>query len=188
MDESQLLVVLVGMLDAGIAAYNANPLNTRVLPAGLIATRGLQPRQQGAPDVPAIVVNFSHKKQIGFPRRKTQYDAVSQQAINVQGQRHESTYHVEAFVPQSPADWQAMSEADVLNIARFIMQSDEAVAALAAQNIGVLRVTDIQSNYIVDDKEQNENVPFFELTFSHRLELSATAPIVSEFANVFNQV
>lgn len=188
MDESQLLVVLTGLLDAGIAAYSANPLNTRPLPDGLIVQRAFQPRQSGAPDGPAILTNFDRKKQIGFPRRFSKYDAANARWLKVQGQRQESTYHIEAMVPQSPADWQAMTEADVLDIARFILQSDETVAALSAQNIGVLRVTENLSNYIVDDKEQNENVPFFEVTFSHRIEFSATTPTIDEFVVSTNRV
>jgi len=100
----------------------------------------------------------------------------------------ESTYHIEALVPQSPADYTGMTEADVLNVACFILQSDAAIATLASLNVGLLRVTQLRSNYIVDDKEQNENVPFFEITFSHRVEVTLTAPTIDEFNTVFARV
>lgn len=189
MDENQLLIVLIGMLDAGLAAYAANPYNTRALPTGITSQRAFQPRQQGAPEGPAIIVNHSGTRQIGFPKRfSKQLNPPDGDWVKVQGQRYESTYHIEALIPQSPAEPNAMTESDVLNVARFILQSDEAVAVLTPQNIGVLRVTDLRSNYIVDDKEQNENVPFFEVTFSHRIEFSAAVPLIDVFKTVFNRV
>lgn len=181
MDESQLLVVLVGLLDTGIAAYNANTYNTRKLPAGLEAVRAFQPRQQGAQITPTIYVNQQETKPVGYPKRQSKWDEADGLMLSVQGQRLESTYHIEALVPQSPTDYTAMTEVDVLNIARFILQSDETIAVLTPQNVGLLRVTRIGSQYIDDDKDQNENVPFFEITFSHRIDVTTTAPTIDEF-------
>lgn len=189
MDESQLVIVLIGLLDAGIAAFNANPFNAaRPLPAGLESVRAFQPRQQGAEIVPTIYVNHAGTKPIGFPKRTAKWDTSTLEMVNTQGNRYESTYHIEALIPQSPADPTAMTESDVLNIARFILQSDSTLATLVPQNIGVLRVTELQANWIVDDKGQNENVPFFEVTFSHRLEFSSTVPTIDVFETVFNRV
>jgi hypothetical protein len=188
MDEAQLLVQIIGMLDAGFAAYNANPYNTKPLPAGIEAVKAFQPRQQGAQITPTVYVNLEDPKRIGFPKRESKWDAQSQLMMHVQGQRMESTYHIEALVPQSPADYTGMTEADVLNVACFILQSDAAIATLASLNVGLLRVTQLRSNYIVDDKEQNENVPFFEITFSHRVEVTLTAPTIDEFNTVFARV
>jgi hypothetical protein len=188
-NEAGLNIILTGLLDAGFAAYTANPFNAaNPLPADITTVRAFQNRQQGANITATVYFEPQDPKPVGYTGRKSNYDQTSGQMISVEGNRYETTYHIEALVPQSPADINAMTESDVLDIARFILQSEGSIATLAAQNIGVLRVTGLQSNYIVDDKGQNENVPFFEVTFSYRRELSTTVPMVEAFDTVFNRV
>jgi hypothetical protein len=188
MDESQLLIQLVTLLDTGIAAYIANPYNTRPVPAGLTSARAFQPRQQGAELTPTIYVNWAGSVPRGYPKRQSKYDADTGLMMHIQGQRMESTYHIEALIPQSPADPDAMTESDVLDVARFILQNDATIETLRPLNVGLLRVTQINSQYIVDDREQNENVPFFEIVFSHRKEVTLTAPTIDTFNTVFARV
>lgn len=188
MDEAELLVQLVSLLDTGFASYNANPFNAKPLPDGITSAKAFQPRQQGAQITPTVYVNLTDPKPVGFPKRESKWDADTGLMMHVQGQRMESTYHIEALVPQSPADYTGMTEADVLNVARFILQSDETIATLTPLNVGLLRVSGMRSQYIDDDKEQNENVPFFEITFSHRVEVTLTAPTIDQFNTVFARV
>lgn len=186
MDENQLLIALLALLDSGIASYVANPLNTRLLPEGLTSQRAFLSRQGDTPEGPAIIVNRTLTRMIGYPRRRSRQ--TDSGWVKTQGQRYESTYHIEALVPQSPAEPTAMSEADVLNVARFILTCDAALVAFRSQNVGLLRVTEIRSNYIEDDKDQNEDVPFFEITFTHRIEFNAAVPLVDVFKTVFQPV
>jgi hypothetical protein len=151
------------------------------LPANLVAIRGNQPRQQGAPTGPAIIVTHSGNVPRGFAKRRNVWDSVNQVMNFEHSQRMESTYHVEALVPQSPATPDAMTEADVLNVARFILQNDAAMALLGAQKVYLLRVAKMDSNYIEDDSDQNENVPFFEITFQYRWSAISTTPTIYDF-------
>ena len=180
MDESKLLLLIISLLDAGIAAYAGGPTP---LPVGLTAQRAFQPRQQGAPVNPAIVVNHTGSVLRGNARRTSVWDASSSSFVYTYSQRMESTYHFEAIVPQSPEDYTAMTEADVLNVARFIVQNDTAISTLLAApgRVSLLRVTKMDSNYIEDDKDQNENVPFFEVTFQYRWSVVSSAPTVESF-------
>jgi hypothetical protein len=186
---SDLNKLLVSLLDAGFAAYTANPYNGgRPLPANIEAVSGMQPRQQGANIDATVYVQLGPQRPIGFPKRTLTWDADNELMMHVQGQRMETTYHIEAWVPQSPATPDAMTEMDVLNIARFILTSDETIATLQPLNVGLLRVLNMPSLFIDDDREQHENVPFFEITFSHRMAITQTAPVVEEFQTVFARV
>jgi hypothetical protein len=188
MDEAQLLILIMACLDAGIAAWNANPYASTPLPADLAAQRGNQPRQEGAPSTPAIIVVHTGNVPRGFPYRKGYWDNTAQAMKYIHGQRMESTYHVEALVPQSPATPSAMTEADVLNVARYILQNDATIQTLLAQGVFLLRVNSMQSNWIEDDKDQNENVPFFEVTFVYRWTQTVGVPVITDVNLVFDRV
>lgn len=189
MSGADLLIQLVSLLDAGFAAYTANPYNaSRPLPSGIEAVQAFQARQQGAQITATVYVNETRARPVGTPKRLSTWDQTNAIMLSVQGQRMETTYHIEALVPQSPAAPDALTETDVLNVARFILQSDETIAALTALNVGLLRVADMPAYYVDDDQEQHENVPFFEITFSHRMAISTTAPTVETFETVFARV
>lgn len=189
MSDAQLLVQLVSLLDTGFAAYTANPYNaSRPLPADIEAVRAYQSRQQGANETATVYLSLAGTKPVGTPKRASVIDPDSGAVLHVQGQRMESTYHIEALVPQSPATPDAMTEMDVLNVARFILQSTETIATLTPLNVGLLRVSDMPTLYIDDDKEQHEDVPFFEITFSHRMAISTTVPTIDAFKTVFARV
>jgi len=188
-DQSQLLIQLISLLDNGFASYTANPYNaSRPLPDGLTSARAFQPRQQGANVTATVYVNALDPRPVGFTKRVDKWDAVNNVMLHTESQRFESTYHIEALVPQSPAAPTAMTEIDVLNVARFILQSSATIETLRPLNVGVMRVGQLRSSYIDDDKEQNENVPFFEIVFTHRTGVTQATPIIDQFDTVFARV
>ena len=188
MDDAALLILLISCLDAGIAQYNGYGDAVPQLPAGTIAQKAFQSRQEGAPDAPAIIVNLSRLVPRGYPRKRNNWNLSTGVMTRTHGQRMEATFHVEALVPQSPATPAAMTEAGVLNVARYILQNDATIATLLAQGVRLFRIDKMDSNYIKDDKDQNENVPFFEITFTYRTAIVESTPFVDNFNPVFGRV
>jgi hypothetical protein len=187
MDDATLLIQLISCLDAGIAEYNTLE-GVPALPAGTISQKAFQPRQEGAPTAPAIIVNLARLVPRGFPKKKNTWNTTTSVMTRTHGQRMEATFHVEALVPQSPATPEAMTAAGVLNVARYILQNDATMATLAAQDVWLLRIDKMDSNYIEDDANQNENVPFFEITFVYRSAITVGTPFVDKFNPVFGRV
>lgn len=161
--EYQLQELLISTIAAGIAAWPG-----AALPVGMTIQQAYQPRQQGVPSGPAIFVH--HKGPAtprGFPKFENYTDPDTQALMRRETQRMESTYQIGALVPQSPATPNQLTEVDVLNIVRRILQGTGTLAILNPQDVGVFRVGTVDSNYFTDDKAQNENNPIFVIILTH---------------------
>lgn len=161
--EWQLQQLLKSTIEAGIAAWPG-----AALPDGIIIQQAFQPRQEGVPSGPAI---FLHHKgpatPRGYPKFENYTDPDTQVFMRSETQRMESTYQIGALVPQSPDTPDQLTEVDVLNIVRRILQGTGTLAILNPQNVGVFRVSTVDSNYFSDDKSQNENNPIFDIVLTH---------------------
>lgn len=173
MRDSALRTLLVSTLTAGIARWTGD-----ALPVGLTVQQAYQPRQEGVPLGPTI---FFHPKDRTPVGTMSANDTISDdQTIfnHTQHQRVESTFQISALVPQSPADTDAMTEIDVLEVMRWLLQDSVTIATLAPLNVGVLRVTKLSSSFFEDDRHQNENEPMFDIILSHGDTVTTSTPII----------
>lgn len=171
--ETQLQKLLISTIAAGIAAWPGV-----ALPVDLIVQQAFQPRQEGIPTGPFITVYHKGPAQPrGFPKFRNYTD--SNVLMREQRQRMESTYVIGGLIPQSPATPDALTEVDVLTIIRTIMQGTGTLNILNAQDVGVFRVTQVDSNYFQDDKAQNENNPMFSIVLTHSDVVTYPAPSIT---------
>lgn len=156
--------------------------------SGVKLARSFQSRQQGANSSPYVYFVKVGDHRYGHPERKDEYAAGSGDFTHTEIQQYESTYQFSAWVPQDPKDVTGLTESDILNVVSGIMQSDALLAAFRAQGVGILRVTDVRNPYIVDDHDQFEAVPSFDVTLTHKRTSVSTIPAVAAYDLNFGRV
>lgn len=74
-----------------------------------------------------------------------------------------------------------MTAMDIAKAASDILQGDKGLAAMGAQRVRPLRITSIRQIHFVNDSDQYEANPSFDITLSHVQTVSGTTPPVSQF-------
>ena len=156
--------------------------------SGVKLARSFQSRQQGANSSPYVYFVKVGDHRYGHPERKDEYAAGSGDFTHTEIQQYESTYQFSAWVPQDPKDVTGLTESDILNIVSGIMQSDAIISAFNAAGVGILRVTDVRNPYIVDDHDQFEAVPSFDVILTHKRTSVSTIPAVATYESNFGRV
>lgn len=146
--------------------------------SGVKLARSFQPRQQGASSAPYVYFFKVGDHRHGSPQRKDVFDASTSTFTHTEIQQYESTYQFSAWVPQDPKDVTGLTESDILNTVSGIIQSDSILAAFRSQEVGILRVLDVRNPYIVDDHDQFEAVPSFDVILTHKRVSVSTIPAV----------
>ena len=173
MNDKQLAALFMAQLLPAIQAASGL--------AGVKLARNFQPRQQGANSSPYAYFYKVGDHRYGHPERKDVFNAQANAFTHTEIQQYESTYQFSAWVPQDPKDVTGLTESDILNVVSGIMQSDALLAAFRAQGVGILRVTDVRNPYIVDDHDQFEAVPSFDVTLTHKRTSVSTIPAVAAY-------
>lgn len=153
--------------------------------SGVKLARNFQSRQHGANSGPYVYFVKIGDRRYGSPAKKDHYAPLTGDFIHTETQQYESTYQFSAWIPQDPANVTQLTESDILNAVSGIMQSDVALAAFQAQEVGILRVTEVRNPYIVDDHDQFEAVPTFDIVLTHKRQRVTTIPAVTTYeANI----
>lgn len=90
-------------------------------------------------------------------------------------QQYETVVQFEAWVPQTDSPTERTA-ADYVELAADILATPSSVEKLAAQGVGILRITDIRNPYFVDDRDQNSASPSFDLTLTHKRAITTNGP------------
>lgn len=80
------------------------------------------------------------------------------------------------------------SAKDICKVASDILQGDEGLAALAVQRVRPLRVTDIRNLQFVNESDQYEMMPNFDITLVYPQVVESTTPPVDAIEPVFGRV
>ena len=175
---SALNIILIPIMEAGLTAR------------GLTATvkRTNQPRQQGTPSAATVFFFHAGTTPYGFVRRKDWWDATTSTMYHKEEQYQWTRYQINALAPQSPGAPTAATAADYVKAAAQTMQSDAARAALLAQKVGVLRISDVISTYFQDERGQNEESPSFDLILGHKDELITSGDFITNYTFAIDSV
>ena len=156
--------------------------------SGVKLARNYQSRIHGANSSPYVYFVKTGDHRHGSPARKDAYDPQTGDFTHTETQQYETTYQFSAWVPQDPKDVTGLTESDILNTVSSIMQSDAILSAFSAAGVGILRVTDVRNPYIVDDHDQFEAVPSFDVTLTHKRTSVSTIPAVATYESNFGRV
>lgn len=143
-----------------------------MMPAGVALARNYQLKQEGTPSIPTVYFVKIGDRRYGHPSRRDVWDADQGVFVHTERQVYISTYQFQATEPTS----QELTASDILNTVSGIIQSDKILSAFLAAGVGVQRVTDVRNPYIVDEHDQFEAVPSFDIVLSHWRDTVASVP------------
>ena len=93
----------------------------------------------------------------------------------------ETTFLISTLVRQSPRRPTSQTASDILYQVSEILQSDVTIAFFNTQGVGLGRVIDLPMLYFIDDKEQYEAQPNFEINLYHDRVTTRVTPPIDEF-------
>jgi hypothetical protein len=99
--------------------------------------------------------------------------------VHIETTVFETTFQFSALSTQNPSNVSQLTAADILNYARYVLQSGSTIATLEAQGVGVLNVRQVRNPSFRDDKDVFEYSPSFDVTFTHKQIIITAVPAVT---------
>lgn len=146
----------------------------------VVVQQANQPTQQGIPTNPTVYFYKVANKRFGFLERKDDWNPNTARMDHHERQYYETTFRIQALVLQSVTS-PTYTASDLANEVASILQSDNTLAILNAQGVGILRITEISNPYFTDDRDNFEALPSFDFTLLYLNDRFSTNPIVDTF-------
>lgn len=157
--------------------------------SGVAVRAVFQPSTVGTPQGPQITFQSISDVRYGALRR---LDVPSSDPLkHVEMQWWETTLQIGATARLTPEQTSApgtRTAMDICKIASDILQSDTGLSALAAKRVRPLRVTSIRNLQWVNESDQYEAMPNFDLTLVYPQTIETTTPPVVTFEPVTGRV
>jgi inosine-uridine nucleoside N-ribohydrolase len=125
------------------------------------------PLQGGANTTPTVYLQKLYDHAYANPKKRSVWDEESETMIQTQSQVYESTYQINGFVIIDPTAENIMTASDLTTIVSQILQSDVAIQSFRAQGVELYRIDSIRNPYFLDDKNQFEAAPSFDVVLIH---------------------
>lgn len=141
--------------------------------------RAQQPMTVGANTAPTIYAQtIIPARRVGWLGRKDR-DLLGIDLSHTETQWLETTLQLNGLAWRPPTAIDLPSAADITAAAASILQSDAGLAAMGAQRVRPLRITEVRQIYFVNERDQYEANPSFDIVLSHvQIRESATPPVV----------
>lgn len=173
--EDALFTLVKSTLDAGFSAAGADF-------AGVTVTQKFQPRQTGLSSGKVVYMEEVLSRRYGSMKRK---DVQSGDAFtHTEIQIWETTLQISAAHTRNPSALSPVAAMDLAKRASAILQGDAGLAALAAGGIRPLRVTDIRKIPFVNDADQWETMPTFDIVLTYADSIVSATPAATIEQNV----
>ncbi len=151
----------------------------------VVVKQRYQARTVGVPDPPAIFLHiFGHKRFGVLGRHERQPPTPGADMIHEETQIWECTVQISGFVWRNPeaADFLTLpTSGDLVKMASNILQSDKGLAALAVQNVRPLRVTEFRNVTVINDRDEYEHNPSFDIVVTYPETRQSASPPVAQF-------
>jgi len=169
--DNTLIQLFLPIIKAGLIADGFN---------NVVVQQANQPTQQGIPTAPTVYFYKTGNRRYGFLGRNDKWDAMSSTMVHHEHQYYETSFRIQTLVLQN-VKTPSYTASDLANEVACIMQSDNTLAVLNAQGVGILRVTDISNPYFTDDRDNFEALPSFDFTLLYLNDRLSTTPIVDTY-------
>jgi hypothetical protein len=176
--EAQLSILLQSVLTAGLAARGVTAQ----------VQQDQQARQQGTPSAATVFFHHIGTVNVGWPEKSDVWNAGNGNFDHTETQRRESRYQIGALAPRTPGDPTLPTPADFCLAAAAVLQSDVTIATLQASSVGVQHITEIRSTYFVDDRQQNEENPTFDVILSYQDVFTTSTPKITTISETVESV
>lgn len=156
--DSQLQTIIQAALIAGFAARGVT----------CSVQQNNQPRQFAAPTGPGAYHTYGSRKNWGWPAYKDTWNETTQQFDKTRVQVVHTRFTIAGCSAQSPGSPNALSSADISQMASDILQDEDFIASLVAQQCNVFRVQDLPGVWFQDSSGQNVLWSSFDIIFTHK--------------------
>lgn len=169
---------------AGLTARGAGFTDVQVLQV-------YQPQTEGIPSGPTVTMQPVGSRRYGALGRAYAPTGNPDLMAGTMIQWWTATWQIGATARRNPQDANFLtlpSAMDICKAASDILQSDAGLAALAVERVRPLRIADIRLIQWVNESDQYEAWPLFDLTLVYPEVLSTTTPPVVTFEPVTGRV
>ncbi len=129
-----------------------------------------QPTKQGVKDSSVYFFSVSDNN-LGFVKRDSVWNGTIM--TYTETQIIESTYQISVLLKQNP-NVISYTAKDILQKIASLLQSSLVIATLKNAGVSVMRITQIRNPYFLDDKDQYEASPSFDVIFQHEHKQDST--------------
>lgn len=178
MNDNALFRLIIATLGAGMTAAGST----------IAIQQSYQPTQQGVKTAPCLYIHKVGDRRAGWPARTDVYDSDTDDMVHTEIEQYETTFQISSLATQNPADTSAKTASDWLNLAAYVLQSNNTVNTFEAQGVGIYSVKEVRNPYFVDDRDQNEASPNFDFTLTHKQIIVTRVPIVTKSVYQFYRV
>jgi len=176
--DNELYAMMINYLEAEMAIHGNS----------VLVFQSYQPQLQSIEkDVPTgtngqIFLFKVRDKRYGWKRIEAEYEdaqPLDQEFKMTYTQVMETTFQASCMSRQDPSDINSLTASDLLNDLAAILQMPDTITYFNDNfQVGIERVVDLPSTYIIDDKEQYEAVPNLEFVLTHKRAQVRRAPQV----------
>lgn len=177
--ENTLFALVRSTLTTGFAGLGAGY-------ADVLVGHFNEPLTVGRLPAPSVLMQTILSRRYGPPRRNVLQPGAGSGADDMSNeytQWIEHTLQIGATARRNPKDAGFLTQPsanDICKAAANILQLDAGLAALAVQRVRPLRVTEIRNVKFVNESDQYEAMPSFDLTLVYpELTSSATPPVIT---------
>lgn len=172
MNDNQIIKVLRDVLITGLANNGQSDA---------LVQQAYQPTQQGANTSKSVYFFKVDNVRYGFGSREYSYGTFL--STLVESQLYITTFQIQAWVRQIPTevvDYNLLTASDLVNLCARILVSQASLAVFNANDIGVLRITDVRNPFFIDDRGQFETSPSFDIQLTSKTDMTSTIPSTTE--------
>lgn len=181
MKDNELIATVATALLARLAATSYS-----LAFVGLL--QNFQPTKQGESGSACLYLHKIFDKRVGWPQRKEEWNETTQQFDYVESEQLETTYQFTARAPQNPANDTELTAGDYLKAAARALQSDPVLVSLRQAGVGILRIGDIRGGFALDESDNSQEQPTFDVIFTHRNTTIDSLPAVVSEEIIINRV
>lgn len=147
----------------------------------VVTQQSNQPTMQGINTAPTIFFYKIGDHRYGFVGRYDKWNNITSKMDYREIQVYETTFQVSALVLQTPLNTNTYTASDLVNEVSSILQSSSTIETLMAQDVGILRISEIANPYFFDDRDNFEASPSFDFTLTYNQTRVSTDPVVESF-------
>lgn len=161
MIDNDLYVIVRTQLLAQLARYGQPTWDVQ---------QAFQPEQQGdnPTDQPCLYFHALPDYRYGWPQRKDIWSPLSGIMEHRESQQMEKTLQFNGVMQDTADNVSGLIVADMLKLAAQAFQSDTMMAAMRAQGLGVLRISQIRNVPIQNEQGNFAMNPSFDVVLTHR--------------------
>ena len=170
--DNELIEIFRPIIISGLSDYGISNIDV---------VQKYQPTTEGIPSNPTVFFFKVTDHRYGWVGRDSVWNPNTEVMESTETQDYETTFQVNALVPQSPGVDSGLTASDVVNSVAAILQSESTLAVFKNNDIGILRITDVRNPYFSDDKDRWEADPSFDFVVTHKQIRTVPVPVVDTF-------